>query len=572
MAAIENLEIVVDVDISSAIADLQALQEELEAVAREISSLRREGRRGFTVKSNVEHIEDDLTRMSAVIEAWEQANSIDIGTNVGRIRGGGGGGGSTVTRAGGLGVMGAARQISSADGLGEAFQTARQSLNRLAEESSLTNINMADMHNVLARLVPILLVFIGAIPAAVAAIYTLAAAAATAAAALVAMAAFGAIGFALEDGEFNMQNLSDAFEQVRRDFLDAFGPLAERLQPLFEDGLAGLERFFDAVADEGDALMALTDEARAFGGFVIDFVPEALRTLAALVASLSHVFAGMGESLDQNFTSFVRDMVNVTAQVVPVLADFANTLGRALPAIIEMSLGFLMVADAALNFLGFLARLVSLLGISPAVLGVVTASLLALISAFALGSTVVGSFFVTSLINSVKSLYMVAVAANAANVSLLRMGKLAAIVAIGGIYNVFYSALTAIPALLGMSGAAYTAASALAALLTIATLGAGIAIVGMALSAASGFMNLAGSIDSATRSLKDFRSVQSGMGGSGFDGSGSGNPYGYDPDDPDQSGGSSGSMAVFNVESSGDPDEDRSNLDHADWMAGRTTG
>jgi len=201
MAAIENLEIVVEVDISDAISNLKALKEELESVAREIKSLRREGARGITIKTEVESIIDDLAHMQAIIDGFEAGNTITIGSEVNLPRnlpnGGGGGGGG-----GSVGLFGALRGIGDGDGMRETLGELKQSFSQMAEESSLTNINMADMHNVMARLIPLLLVFVGAIPAAYTALFTLAAAAASAAAAFAAMGAFGALGFAMEGGEF----------------------------------------------------------------------------------------------------------------------------------------------------------------------------------------------------------------------------------------------------------------------------------------------------------------------------------------------------------------------------------
>lgn len=576
MAATDNLEIVVDVDISDALSDLKALKEELESVAREIRSLRREGRRGFTVQSDVESIDDELTIISSKIESWEAANSIDIDTNVGStnfpsggggFRGGGGGGG------GGGSVLGALTGFRDGDGLRESLGNLRQSLGKMAENSNLANINMADMHNILARLIPLLLVFIGAIPAAVTAIFTLAAAAATAAAAFAAMAGLGALGFAMEDGQLDMDNLQEAFQQVKEDFLDAFAPLANELQPLFEDALDGLGRFFDAVAAEGDALMALTDEARAFGGFLIDFVPDALRTLASMVNSLSDIFGDIGDVIQANFSNAVRTLVRLTAEAVPLLADFAMTVGRALPAIVEMSMGFLRLATIVTQVLGGIGRLLSMLGISPRLFGLITASLLTLISAFALGSSIVGSVFVSSIIGAVRGLYMFYLAALRADVSLLAMAKNGIIAAVGSIYKFITSLELSTGALWGFITSVWSADSALAAFLTLATFGTGLAIVGLAVSAATAFTGLAGSIGSATSALKDFKSVQSGMSGSGFGAGGQGNPYGFDPDNPDNTpGGGGGGVTVFNVESNGDPDEDRSNMEHADWMSGRSTG
>jgi hypothetical protein len=574
MAAIENLEIVVSVDISDALADLKNLKEELEDVAREIRSLRREGRRGFTVQSDVESIDDDLTIISSKIEAWEAANSIDIDTNVSNINlpsggggmGGGGGGG------GGGGLLAALSGIRSDDGMFETMRNARRSFGQLAENSEITNINMADMHNILARLIPLLLVFIGAIPAAVTAIYTLAAAAAVAAAAMAAMAGFGALGFAMEDGQFQMENLTEAFNQVREDFLDAFAPLANRLQPLFEDALEGLERFFDAVAAEGDALMALTDEARAFGGFLIDFIPDALRTLAAMVEGLSGIFARIGQVLERNFANIVRTMVRLTAEAAPLLGDFVMTLGMALPAIIEMSMGFLRLATVVIQALAGFGRFLSLLGISPRAFGLVTAALLTLISTFALGSSIVGSVFVSSLWSAITGLFQFMVSSYAASGALTVFGGTAISSAVASLIGFTASLFTSAAALLGFELSAYQAAIAAATFWTAVTVGLAIGLVAFVTSMAASFTSLAGSIGDATTAMKDFNSVQSGMSGSGFGAGGADNPYGFDPDNPDDTPGGGGGVTVFNVESSGDPDEDRSNMEHADWMSGRTTG
>jgi hypothetical protein len=442
----------------------------------------------------------------------------------------------------------------------------------MAENSDLTNINMADMHNVMARLIPLLLVFLGAIPAAVTAIYTLAAAALTAAAAFAAMAGFGALGFAMEDGQLDMDNLSEAFQQVKDDFLDAFAPLANELQPLFEDALEGLERFFDAVAAEGDALMALTDEARAFGGFLIDFVPDALRTLAAMVEALSGIFGDIGRVVEANFSNAVRTLVRLTAEAVPLLADFAITIARALPAIVQMSMGFLRLATIVTQLLGGIGRLLSLLGISPRLFGLITASLLTLISVFALGSSIIGSVFVSSLWSAITGLFQFMLSSYAASGALTVFGSTAISSAVASLIGFTASLFTSAAALLGFELSAYSAAIAAATFWTAVTLGLAIGLVAFVLSMATAFTGLAGSIGSATSALKDFQSVQSGMSGSGFSAGGQGNPYGYDPDDPDNSPGGGGGVTVFNVESSGDPDEDRSNMEHADWMSGRTTG
>lgn len=567
MAAIENLEIVVNVDISDAISDLQALQEELEDVANEIRSVRRIGARGFEVEGHVESISDDLARVQTEIRAFEMAHgNIDIGTNVhgdiptpgGGGTGGGGGANEAFSRPFmSPGSIAASRMDNISSGMGSMFGPERepdsrfrrviQSLgdqfNDLRESAGNFDLRMSDMHNMLARLIPLLLVFIGAIPAVVGALWTLAAAAAAAGASMLAIAGFGALGLAMEDGEFQAENLQEAARQARDDFLDAFAPLAERLQPVFEDGLAGLSRFFDAVADEGDALVALTDEARAFGGFLIDFVPDALRTLAALVNSMSDIFGDFGSFLQANFSNIVRTMVELTAQAVPIIAHLGMVIGSMIPAVMRLSMGFLQMVNILMTGVQIISNLLSYMGLSTRMIGLLTAMTLTAVTAWTL--------FNSALIST----------------------------AVGGLAAVGAKILAQIGTLTGYSVAAKLATfstwnlyRALAAIIGLT--GIGIALVGLSYGAsrvAEHFNILGANIDDAASSLQDFQSIQEGMSGSGFGGSGD-NPYGYDPEDPDMSPGSSGGVTVFNVESSGDPAEDRSNMEYADWVSGRTTG
>lgn len=571
MAAIENLEIVVNVDIAEALADLRKLQDELENVADEISSLRREGRRGVDVSTHVDAITDDLARMRTEIEAFERATSIDIDTDIDDVEGlaaaaaassaggGGGYGGVSFNRpflaqgsraaasmddiSGGMGMIFGDQRRDDPSGLQKVVKKLGDTFDDAMESLSEFDIRMSDLHNALARLVPLIFVFIGAIPAVMTAMAGLAAAAVAASASLLALAGFGALGFGMAGGEFDAQRLSDAFSDVREDFLDAFAPMANELQPLFEDMLDGLESFFRAVADQGDALLALEGEARSFGDFIMSFVPDMLRTLAAMVEGLSYLFGDLGRFLNRNFTDIMRTLTELTAEITPVMAALGQALGGLLVGLARVSTGFLQVVNVITSLIGGLAWLINLFGVSARGFGIVVSGALAAASAILLART--------------------------ALVQLIWQGFISLA---GTIYSYFVPAVaTIVSGFTSSAAATYLATAALASFLTLATLGAATALIGMATSAAAEFTNLAGSIGDASSALKDFRSVQSGMNGAGFGGSGSDNPYGFSPDNPKGSGGGNGSVTVFNVESSGDPDEDRSNLEHADWLSGRTT-
>lgn len=547
MAAIENLEIIVEVDIAEAVSNLQKLQDELEDLADKIAAVDARGSDGISVRTHVDSISDDLMEMELMIQQWEARNGIDIDTNV---RGMGGAaaasaidydppsfpvGGDTI----GVTPRGGARSR----GVGEVAMKALEPLSDFGSTIKNADIRMSDLHNMMARIVPLLVIFLGAIPSAIAALYTLAAAGVAAAASLMALAGFGALGFALEDGQFNMDRLTQAFERVRQDFIDAFGPMAERLQPLFEDGLAGLEDFFDAIADEGDALIALTDEARAFGGFIMEFVPSALRTLAALVSAMSGTFGDIGDFLNNNFADIVRTMVRVAQDALPVVAEMGRIIASALPAIAKMSIGFARVANVIMQAIGAFMSLLSLVGIGPEIFGILTASVLALFSAFLLWNSSI-----------------LAVASGA----LMKLGAVM-IATIGKLTGYSLAAITAKLATWGL----YRAVAALLGLT-----GVGLILVAISTGAsmmADQFARATGNIDKTAKALKDFDSIRSGLGDSGFDGD-AGDAYGFNPEDPKQTVGAGGGTTVFNVESSGDPSEDRSNIEYADWMSGRSTG
>jgi len=581
MAAIENLQIIVDVDIGEAVDNLIALKDELRNLKSQISRVDRRGTRGISIDTRVEPIADDLTMMSSIIESWEAGNSIDIDTNVSKGGLAAGLSGASAARAmgGGGGAMGGARTPSpmaalrSDSGLLDTVSDLRKSFSKMAENSAITNINMSDMHNIMARLVPLLLVFVGAMPVAITAMVGLATAAFAAAASLAAIAGFGALGLGLVDGQFDSERLADAFQDIKDAFIESFAPLAEALQPTFERGLAGLKKFFQAVGREGDALVALTDEARAFGGFVIDFVPDMLRTLASVVNGLASIFGNIGRWLENNFTDAMRSMVEMTAQAMPTFAEFVQIILSAIGPITRLSLGFMRVVNVIMRVIGAIGAFINWLGISWEVLGLVIGSLLTFISVAALGSSILGSVFVTAIVDAIVALGSYFLSTQAATEGTALFGGTLLGTVLTGLINFTANLIGSIAAMAGFTLTAYEAAFAAAAFWTALTLGAAIGLIAFVGAMASRFTDLQSSIDGATSSLQDFNNVQSGMDGAGFGGTGT-SPYGFSPEGGSggSRGGGSAGGTTFNVESSGNPDEDRSNLDHADWMSGRTTG
>lgn len=568
MAAIENLEIVVDVDISKAVAALSELQDELQDIADEINKVDARGTEGIDINTRLKSIDDDLAALSMKIEAWEAANSVDIDTNVEGFRGGAGGGGggriAQKTMPGRLQMM----EASQADNIGELFDmmnfrggrrqrdrgllgtaidSVSESLGSMTDSIQNFDLRMSDMHNALAKLVPLLLMFIGALPAAITAIFGLAVAAGAAAAGLLALAGLGALGVGLQDGQFDAQRLQDVMMEVRDDFIEAFAPLAERVQPLFEDAIRGLDRFFQAVANEGDALAGLTDEARAFGSFLMGFMPGALRDLGAMVEALAPIFGNIGDFLDDEFTNVMRMLTGLTAEAVPMLATLVLTIGRMIPAIVRMSNGFLFFTAVLLKGISLIGAFLRLIGISPEVFGGLIAFTLLAVSAILL----LNSALLKTAFNGLVKL---------GAVMLGYIGK-----ALG------FSAANVIATL-----STWGLYQALLALLALT--GIGLVLVGLSAAVSTMGENFASSakdVDSMTSSLKEFDRVSSGTGTGGF------NPYGAGTEGAGAADVSAGHAAsrgggstVINIESSGDRERDKSNARYAkhQFKQGRTSG
>ncbi len=417
--------------------------------------------------------------------------------------------------------------------LTQAVSEVTDELGDMASNSKLTNLSMSDIHNAFARLVPLLITFLGTVPALIGAFVTLYAAAITAAGALAALTGLAAIGFAMEDGttNINTERLQEALSDVRQDFVEAFAPIAERLEPLFRDGLDGLERFFNALAQEGDALIALTDEARAFGGFLIDFIPSALRDLAALVSALSDEFGGIGRFLQQNFTRIIRGMVETTVQSLPAISQLLQLIASMIPPLIRMSVGFVKVTSGILAFIGAIGNVLEVLNISAEAFGLVTGSVLTALSGLLILTGAVRLLGKTILSSLVNSLVTWVFASNAATL------------------------------------ATYALASAIRALLAATVIGLILLGASYLVDFASGAARAEREVRNLNSSLEDFNRLSSGMstnigadvggGPSGISGSGGG-------------GGSGGlSMTYVDEGGNGNPDEAGA---YSQWRYGRTTG
>lgn len=543
MADIRSLEILVEVDITKALSSLRQLNKELGDLGDKIDRVDANAEIG--VRTHLDSIDDDLTVMSSKIESWEAANSVDIATNVQRDLGAfgttGGGGGMDMdlfprvgsALAGGGPSLGDSAE-ESAEGLGRISNKVNElmePLDRVTRSFEDADIRMTDVHNAAARLVPMLLLFLGALPAVVTAIYGLAAAAIAATAALAAIGGFGLLGIGLEGGQFQMQNLTDVFNRLRDSFIDAFAPLAERLEPLARDAVDGMETLFQEIASTGGALVQLTDQARAFGGFVLEFVPEMLRTVAAFVNALGPLLGDVAGAIQRGFGSAMRTLVEITAAATPAAATFVQIIVGAIPELVAFSIQFLHVANAIMMVIGVLYDVITLFGLLDNVLGFAVASVLAVFSAALLLNSALVTFAGATLKNVIVALTQW----------------------IAGLITSQFAVSSLTASVLGLVGA-------------VALLTGGLSIIGGILSLGAGFLGLSTNIDKATRSLKRFDNVANRT-DSSF------NPYGGDREPGEAADLVTGrGGTTINIETSGDRTEDRANARYASWRQGRTTG
>lgn len=258
---------------------------------------------------------------------------------------------------------------------GRSLANLSEAADRTAEGFDITNIRMSTLHNWLAALVPLLIVFIGAIPALLGALVALAAAAIAAAAGLAALAGFGALGFAITRAGVDDigEGLREILDEIQEDFLDAFAPLAQRLTPLFERALDGLDRLFEAIAARGDVLVAFADTAADFGRFVQDFLPDLLADMGKMARAFGPFFGEIMEVFDFSVLGALTDfMADSSAEIIL----FLELLVPFIALIADLSIGFLMVVNAIGAFLQGIGQLLNILGISPEIIGAVIASLL----------------------------------------------------------------------------------------------------------------------------------------------------------------------------------------------------
>lgn len=500
MATIEELDIIIEVidrysrEIDELIAQLTVLEgvaESAEDIRINVSVMGERKLDALLARMSALQFMDTEVGMRGRASAGQAAQAIS-GASIGDIDAA-----TMRVTAGVVNLMGAAQ----GGGLGGAVPNVGElatSFKNAEESGNLLSVSMSDFHNALASAIPLLLVFIGALPALIAAVVALATAMIAAVAAFGAIAGIGALGFAMgrADGQMpSMKDFTEIFYEIRDSFFEAFAPLSERLLPTFERALSGIDVLFQRIADRGDILIAIRSQFLAFGRFLLDWIPNTLENMGRMVMAFDEVFSMLGDFFTN--TSFTAGLTEFFADALPALTEFSRILVDIIPGLLRFSIGLLQVANAFVKVFTWFTGLLGLLPLTSEQLGILIGTILTLTTAILiLNSTALarlGAMIVT--IGSTSIPYM-----------------------IGGLVG-------ATEAIIGMSVSAFTLTNAVAVLrvaivglLAVTGVGLLIPIIG---SIGSAFLGMGNDVKYAADQLREFNDLSNRTSGT--------NPYGASP-------------------------------------------
>lgn len=494
---IENLEIIIDV-----IADAE---QELERLAADLLELQTIAETTDDVNIDVDVRGDrELDALMAQLAAIEAMDRAGVGNVSAGVRD------TSAVRAavapGGAGGMGISQLLSAQvdqmgrlirdlnvdlDEMGDSMAHTMSAADRAADSFNIADLSMSDLHNTMAQLVPVLIVFVGALPAVIAGVVALGTAAFAAAASLAAIAGLGFLGAAMARGEGNfMEGAQDILSEIQSDFMDAFGGLSQRLAPLFEDFLDGLDRMFQRIANLDDVLMSLTAEARKFGDFMSEWMVGLIRDLGLMADAFAPVFgmiADFAEDMD-----LIEALTVFMADALPDLVVLNRLLIGMLTRLTEMSKGFLEVANAVGLTLNAFFTLFEMLGVSNKQMGILIGTLLVGVTVANLLSSALVASLIPAIIRAGQYFAYLTAAAIANNASL---------------WSIIYTEIVARTTTLSLSASLWTLFGSL-----VVVTGGTYLLVAAVGALASGFTSLGADVDTATESLANFQAQQNSMG------------------------------------------------------------
>lgn len=333
------------------------------------------------------------------------------------------------------------------------------------------------------------------------------------------------------------EDITAVFREIRDVLFEGVAPAAQMLAPLFERFTDGLEALLTTLASQRNLISQLADTATEFGGFLLDFLPRAVRVAGVLVETFEPVFSAMGQVF--NVVGLIRELANATMLAAPALAELGQLLIHMLPTLVRLSVGFLEVSVSILKIVNAFGQVLGVLPITSEQFGILIGTVLSATTALL-------------ILNSALL--------QAAGSALVKLGT--SIMSVLPSLSSFVSANTmAALSALGLAGAIRVVTAAVLGLLAVT--GIGLLIAGIS-SLAAEFIFADRAIRDATSSLESFQQVNSRIGGG---------PGPYDAP-PSGAGTASGSSRVqvndVDIETTGDRETDRANISTTMWKMSQT--
>jgi len=275
--------------------------------------------------------------------------------------------------------MDAVEELNDVDPGATSFggETRMRRLQRTTDELRFT---IRRFHQIFAAMVPLFGVFIGALPAAVTALGGLAAAAIGAAGVLGAIGGLGVIGISLEQtGDIGLDPIVEELQSLGSTFKDAFGPLAESFAPVIRDFITEMELMAGPLATASSALLEFRGMFEGFGQFLGDALPSFTRDFLAFTQAAMPVLQGVFNSLTS--VDIFGILATNLAKALPMLVLMGQAFMEILPAIVQVSHGFLVVASALTAVIGIVSAIINTVPYLGEVLGILAGAFLTLTAA-----------------------------------------------------------------------------------------------------------------------------------------------------------------------------------------------
>jgi hypothetical protein len=236
------------------------------------------------------------------------------------------------------------------------FDEAREGIGEAIDEFKSLRLSMGMLMNMLASLVPLIGIFVGALPAAIAGVGALGAAALAAAGALTAVGGLAIGAMLFEGGELNVREAQEQLRDLLDVMLESFAPLMEALKPVAEALFRNAEFMARDLAQHMNLLTRLTDEAgqaiRWMAGVLGPAVEDIILFGEAAMPIISMVAGGIA-SID-----FFEIFADIIVETLPLLAQFTKSFVGLFPIIYQASLAFFSFANAILSTFNLLLGLV----------------------------------------------------------------------------------------------------------------------------------------------------------------------------------------------------------------------